>query len=258
MIKVNFLLTATLLIVALVNPQKTLAQDSTDTIPPEMNVTMKQIPEGLTAKDVIDNYLEAIGGKEKFSNVVDRTTILRGKIMGQNLSVVIKQKIPNKLRQNIRSGEMKQTILYDGTKGVMIIGDKKTELDNNELEKLKLEAAMNFLLDPEAYGVSLELKGIETVDSLLCYKIVLITEEGKCWEQFYEIDSGLKIKEVKEVETTLENFVQETYYSDYKEIDGLKFPFNIKQSFGMQTIEMNVSSVKLNKGLKDSVFEIPE
>ncbi len=258
MIKVNFLLAATLLMVVLVNPQKTLAQDSTDTTPPEINVTMKQVPEGLAAKDVIDNYLEAIGGKEKFSNVEDRTTILRGEIMGQNLSIVIKQKVPNKLKQNIRSGEMKQTILYDGIKGVMIIGDKKTELDNKELEKLKVEATMNFLLDPEAYGVSLELKGIETVDSLLCYKIVLITEEGTCWEQFYEIDSGLKIKEVKEVETTLENFVQETFYSDYKEVEGLKFPFKINQSFGMQTIEMNVSSVKLNKGLKDSDFEIPE
>jgi len=32
----------------------------------------------------------------------------------------------------------------------------------------------------------------------------------------------------------------------------------IKQSFGIQTIEMIVSCVKLNKGLKDSVFEIPE
>ncbi len=258
MIKVNFFLTAALLIVVLITRQKTFAQDSTETFPPEMHVTLQQVSHGLTAYDVIDNYLEAIGGKEKFSNVEDRTTILRGEIMGQKLSIVIKQKVPNKLRQNIRSGEMKQTILYDGTRGVMIIGDKKTELDNKELEKLKVEARMNFLLDPEAYGVSLELKGIETVDSSLCYKIALITEEGKCWEQFYEINSGLKIKEVKEVETTLENFVQETFYGDYKEVDGLKFPFNIKQSFGMQTMEMNVSSVKLNAGLKNSIFEIPD
>jgi zinc protease len=251
-------LTATLFIVVLVNPQKALAQDSTDTSPPEMNVTMKQIPEGFTANSVIDNYLEAIGGKEKFSRVEDRTTIMRGKIMGQNLSIVIKQKIPNKLKQNIRSGEMKQTLLYDGTKGVMIVGDEKTEFDNKKLEKLKLEAAMNFLLDPEAYGVSLELIGIETVDSTDCYKIELTTEGGTNWVQFYSIYSGLKIKEVKKVETTQGSFQQETFYSDYKEVDGLKFPFKIKQSFGMQTIEMNVSSVKLNKGLKDSVFEIPE
>jgi len=258
MIKVNFLLTATLLIVVLVNPQKTLAQDSTDTNPPEMIVTMKQVPEGFTANGVIDNYLEAIGGKEKYSKVEDRTTIMRGEIMGQNLSIVIKQKVPNKLKQNIRSGEMKQTILYDGTKGVMIVGDEKTEFDNKKLGKLKLEAAMNFLLDPEAYGVSLELIGIETVDSTECYKIELTTEDSTNWVQFYSIDSGLKIKEVKEVETTQGNFQQETFYSDYKEVDGLKFPFKINQSFGMQTIEMNVSSIKLNKGLKDSDFEIPE
>jgi len=258
MIKVNFFLSATILIFVFISLQISFAQDSTNTTPPEMNVAINQMPEGLTADEVIDSYLEAIGGKEKFSAVEDRTTILHGQIMEQSLSIVIKQKVPNKLRQNIRSGEMKQTILYDGTKGVMIIGDKKTELDNKELEKLKVEAAMYFLLDPEAYGVSLELKGIETVHSLLCYKIVLNTKEGTCWEQFYEIDSGLKIKEVKEIETTLENFVQETYYSDYKEIDGLKFPFKIKQSFGMQTIEMNVSSVKLNEGLDNSIFEIPE
>ncbi|MGB5893851.1 MAG: hypothetical protein WBG58_06710, partial [Ignavibacteriaceae bacterium] len=250
MINVNFLLTATLLTVVLMTHQKTIAQDSTETFPTEMNVTIQEAPEGLTAIDVIDNYLEAIGGKEIFSNVEDRTTIMRGQIMEQNLSIVIKQKAPNKLKQDIRSGEMKQTILYDGTKGVMILGDEKTEFDNKKLEKLKLEAAMNFLLDPEAYGVSLELTGIKTVDSTLCYKIVLITEEGTNWVQFYEIDSGLKIKEVKEVETTQGSFQQETFYSDYKEVDGLKFPFNIKQSFGMQTIEMNVSSVKLNEGLK--------
>ena len=258
MIKVNFLLSATLLIVVLISLQKTIAQDSSEINLPETNVIIKQVPEGLTANGVIDIYLEAIGGKEKFSKVEDRTTIMRGEIMGQNLSIVIKQKAPNKLKQNIRSGEMKQTILYDGTKAAMIIGDEITEFDNKKLGKLKLEAALNFLLDPEAYGVSLELTGIETVDSIDCYKIELTTEGGTNWVQFYAIDSGLKIKEVKEVETTQGSFQQETFYSDYKEVDGLKFPFNIKQSFGMQTVEMKVSSVKLNVGLKDSVFEIPE
>jgi outer membrane lipoprotein-sorting protein len=258
MIKVNFLLNITLLTVVLISQQKTFAQDSADTFLPEMNSTIALVPEGLTANDVINNYLEAIGGREKFSNVEDRTTTMHGQIMGQNLSIVIKQKAPNKLKQNIRSGEMKQTIVYDGTKGAIIIGDTKTELDNKKLEKLKLEAAMNFLLDPKAYEVSLELTGIETVDSALCYKILLNTEEGTNWVQFYEIDSGLKIKEIKEVETTQGSFKQATFYSNYKEVGGLKFPFNIKQSFGMQTIEMNVSSVKLNEGLNDYIFEIPE
>jgi len=56
MIKVNLLLPATLLIVALITLQKTFAQDSTKTYLPEMNVTIILVPEGLTANDVIDNY----------------------------------------------------------------------------------------------------------------------------------------------------------------------------------------------------------
>ena len=249
MIKVKFLVTTTLLMFAFICLQKVSAQDSTET---------NQIPAGLSANDVIIKYLEAIGGRDNLSTVKDRTTIMNAEVSDQNLRIVIEQKAPNKLRQSIISGEMKQTILFDGSNGIMIVDDKKIELDNTKLEKLKLEAAMNFLLDPEAYGVSLELAGIEPVDSRLCYKILLITEEGTKWAQFYEIDSGLKIKEVKEVETTLGSFQQETFYSNYKLVDGLKFPFNIKQSFGMQTIEMNVSSIKLNDGLDDSIFEIPE
>lgn len=248
MIKVKFLVTKILVMLAFICLQKVFAQDSSE---------IKQIPVGLSENDVINNYLEAIGGRENLLTVKDRTTIMHAEISGQNLSIVIKQKAPNKLKQNISSGEMKQTILFDGEKGVMIVGDKKTELDNKKLEKLKLEAAMDFLLDPQAYGVSLKLKGIESVDSMLCYKIILITEESSNWVQFYEIDSGLKIKEVKDVETPQGTFQQETYYSNYKKVDGLKFPFNIKQSFGVQTIEINVSSIKLNDGLEDSIFEIP-
>jgi zinc protease len=247
--KVKFLATSTLVIIVFICLQRVFAQDSSE---------IKQIPAGLSANDVINNYLEAIGGRENLSTVKDRTTIMHAKTSGQTLSIVIEQKAPNKLKQNIRSGKMEQTILFDGKKGVMIVGDKKTELDDKKLEKLKLETAMNFLLDPEAYGVLLELAGIETIDSRLCYKILLITEEGTKWAQFYEIDSGLKIKEIKEMETTLGSFQQETFYSDYKEVDSLKFPFNIKQSFGTQTVEMNVSSIKLNDGLDDSIFEIPE
>ena len=242
----------------LINQQKSVAQDSSGTYPIEMTLAMQQVVEGLTAIDVIDNYLEAIGGKEKISVLEDRTTIMHGKIMEQNLSLVIKQKAPNKLKQIISSGEMQQTILFDGKKGIMIIGNEKNELDDKALEKLKLEAAMNFLLNPEAYGVLLELKGIETVDSTLCYKIVLTTENGTNWIQFYATDSGLKVKEIKEIETTQGSFQQETYYGDYNEVEGLKFPFTIKQTFGIQTIQMNISSVKLNEGLEDSIFEITE
>ena len=254
---VKILLTAAFLLVMMHNPMLLSAQDSTEKRDGnKLMASDNSIPEGLTAKDVIDIYLKAIGGREKLKNVGDRTTIMLGDMMGQTLNVFINQKAPNKLRQTIRSGEMKQTLIYDGKKGEMILGDKKIKLEGKELDKLKADAEMNFLFNPAEYGVTLELTGIENVDSRKCYKIAMSSEGGAKWDQFYSIESGLKIREDKEYETPDTNLVQETYYSDYREVDGLKFPFKMKQIFGLQTIDLTVISIKINQGLEDIIFEI--
>ncbi len=233
------------------------AQDSTEIRNGnKLRTVDDSIPEGLTAKDVIETYLKAIGGRKKLKSVEDRTTIMLGDMMGQTLNIFINQKAPNKLRQSIRSGEMKQTLIYDGIKGEMIVGDKKIKLEGKELDKLKADAEMNFLFNPAAYGVTIELIGIENVDSTKCYKIAMLSEGGAKWYQFYSIESGLKIREDKEYETPDTILVQETYYSDYREVDGLKFPFKMKQIFGAQTIDLNVISIKINQGLEDIIFEI--
>ena len=50
-------------------------------------------------------------------------------------------------------------------------------------------------------------------------------------------------------------------FSDYKEIkdgNGVKIPFTRQQGFGQMNMTITVSSVKVNKGVKDSAFEIKE
>ncbi len=235
------------------------AQDSLKT--QSGNLTEEQqvpIPEGLTAADVLNNYIEAIGGRDAFNNIKDRTAVMRGEMMGQSFSIVIKQNAPDKLKQIVRSGEMKQTIIYNGKNAIQITGKNKKELTGNQLAALKYEAQMNFILNPEAFGVTPILKGIVKIDSIDCYKVEMKPDTGSSWTQYYDINSGLRIKEVKNVETAQGTFQQETTFSNYKEVDGIKFPFSIKQSFGMQTIQLNVSSLKINKGIDDKVFEIPE
>ena len=47
-----------------------------------------------------------------------------------------------------------------------------------------------------------------------------------------------------------------TLYSDYRLVDGVLFPFKLKQSAGPQSFDIVVSSVEVNKGIDDSVFEL--
>ena len=225
---------------------------------PQSQDTVETDPVNITAKAVINRYLYAIGGIDKFKSVIDRTTVMTGTAMAQPINIMIMQKYPDKLFQELQAGEVKQLLYYNNGKGTMIIGDERINIEDKELERLTMDANMQLLLDPESYDVKMELLPNEAVDSVECYKIKFTLPSGIRWFQYYENDSGLKVKEIKEIQTKQGLFEQETYFSDYREVSGLKFPFTLKQYFGNQEIDLRVTSIEINTGLKDNLFEVPE
>lgn len=214
------------------------------------------IPEGITAQEVIKNFVNAIGGEEKIFNIVDRTTIMRGTVQGINVTMLIYQKAPNKLKQQIKAGANEQIIIFDGEKGSVNLAGEKQEITGSELEKLKYESTIALLTDPEYYGLMLTFGGVEIIDSLKTYKIVMTLPSGINWTQYYSADTFLKVKESKYVNSPMGLFEQNIFYYDYQEVDGIKFPFKIKQSIGAQSMEFTVSSVKINSGIADREFDI--
>jgi len=98
----------------------------------------------------------------------------------------------------------------------------------------------------------------EQADSIDCYVVKMVLPSGLRWQQYYSTETGFKIKEIKELHAEQGLFEQESFYSDYRKVDGLKFPFKIVQNMGMQKLELNVSSIKLNTGINDETFIIPE
>ncbi len=210
------------------------------------------------AKQIIDKYLDAIGGKEAMSSVEDRTTIMRGSIMGQNVTLIMKQKFPNKLRQEIRAGDMNQVTVFNGEKAVMSAAGQVLEITGKELEALKIESNMELLTDPEAYGIKISFEGESVIDEKPVYQVKMTLPSGLRWFQFYDTETGLKVRENKEMQTQMGLIETTTYYSDYKEVDGKLYPYKIKQSMGPQSFEMNVSSIRINTGIDDSIFELED
>lgn len=225
---------------------------------PQTQDTLETDPVNITPRAVINRYILAIGGIEKFEGVTDRITVMTGSAMGQPIEILVMQKFPDKFFQELQAGEVRQLLYYNNGKATMILGEEKIKIEGKELERLKMDATMHLLLDPESYGVKSELIGTELVDSVNCHKIKFTLPSGIRWFQYYAAESGLKVKEVKEIQTKQGLFEQETYFSDYREVDGLKFPFTLKQFFGIQEIDLNVTSIDINAGLEDSVFQIPE
>ncbi len=207
---------------------------------------------------VLEKYLDAIGGRNALAKVEDRTTIMRGTAMGQALTIIVKQKTPNKMRQEVKAGGMDQTIIFDGQRGIMKAATQNVEVTGKELEQLKIEATMELLLDVEVNGVKLTYEGSEKINGKDAHKIKMTLPSGIRWFTYFDSESGLKVKEQKEMQTQMGLIEQVVTYDNYTEVEGIKYPFKITQSFGPQSVEMTVSSVKVNKGLSDDIFKIAE
>lgn len=214
--------------------------------------------ESLDPAKVIAKYIDAIGGRTALSKIEDRTTIMRGTAMGQSLTIIIKQKAPNKMRQELKAGGMEQLTVFDGEKGVMKAGDQKIEITGKELEQYKVEATLNLVLDPESFGIKLSYEGEEKDGEAVLHKVKFTLPSGIRWFEYFDTESGLKVKEEKEMQTQMGLIQQVIKYDNYTDVEGIKYPFKITQSFGPQSIEMTVSSVKVNKGLTDDLFVITE
>ena len=222
----------------------------------EIDTSLSSIPGNITPMDVINKYIDAIGGRDSLANVHDRTTIMTGKVQGFDVTTKIYQKEPDLFRQEVVAGGVTQNIIFNGQKGEMQSGGQQIKIEGNELEKLKNEATLHLLLNLDSLGVKLKLAGMEKVNNKDAYKLEMIFPSGTKWIQYYDTDTGYKIKEEKNITTPQGTFTQEISYGDYRTVNGVKYPFTVNQSIGPQQMDFKVDSIKVNTGIPDTTFEL--
>ena len=71
------------------------------------------------------------------------------------------------------------------------------------------------------------------------------TPTGKTFFYYYDLGTGLRtrlIKNLSQGQTT-------TDYSDYRDVNGIKFPWHVDDNQGEIDLDMTMQSVKVNSGL---------
>jgi len=220
--------------------------------PYDPNKKLKPAPAGVTVDQVVNNYITAIGGAKNLKKVKDATIKAGASMQGQTISFDTYMKAPDKMYFQVGSGAMvfaKQ--VYNAGKGISsspMSGESKS-LEGDELATMK-EGALIF---PEMYyttlGYKTELLGIEEQKDQKQYYKVQITKSADTKDvEYYDVVTGLKVRAESKNGTT--------EYADYKAVDGVLFPFTLKQTMGPQSFNLTVSEVKLNSKLKDDFFEV--
>jgi hypothetical protein len=226
-----------------------------------LDMTNTAMPTDVSATDVISDYIDAIGGKAKVNALKSMEQHLSMEVMGQAATVDLFQKAPDKFALKISaSGMVMQEQKYDGTKGFSGgMGQSQVITEGPELEKLKEEAVMVKQTKYLTSDYKLELKGIEDIEGEKCYKLNVVNPVGDKATEYYSVSKNHLLRSVSSQEGPQGSVTITQDYGDYKEVDGMMFPHKMTTS-GMMPVPlvMNVTSIKVNQAIDDSVFTISQ
>ncbi|MDR0370391.1 MAG: insulinase family protein [Prevotellaceae bacterium] len=204
------------------------------------------------AAQIIENYVNAIGGKAAIENITSYKMTGEMEMMGQKVSVLQAFKKPNRTLMEIgMNGRTIQKIVFDGTKLSMSGMHGNQEFtEGDEFEAMKADASVCPELNYIQNGYQLTVKGIEQMNGKDAY--ALEVQKGKtATVEYYDVESGLKLKTVSAVETPQGMMQQSVEYEDYKGVSGVKFPHTQKQSAAGMTMATVIHSVEINRSVDD-------
>ena len=206
------------------------------------------IDSNITIEDVINNYINAIGGKEKLSEITSIEMRATTNIQGTVLEMY---SVKNNQNQSMMEmSAMGMTVVknvFNKYQGYNEVNGQKIPLSEVELEQAIINSALFSELN---YDFSLvELIGTSVVNDEEVYE-VKITDNKTA---FYSVETGLKLKEVDSQEVEGNLIVGETYYKNYEEVDGILFAKEINQvsqaipipggiTFKVDSINLNVET----------------
>ena len=218
----------------------------------EKPVFAKEIDASITVKNIFENHLNAIGGVEKLNNVTSISITAAVTIPGAPFkpNAIIKEKFPNKssMEMSVPNMGTLMTQKFNGEDGyIEQMGQKIPYEDDQKTEQKEKKGLFEeiYLDDSVAQIVSLS-----PFDGKDIYKVQIKENSFR----FYEADTGLLIM-TEETTVAMGNEIKTiTKFSDYREVDGVKYAFKREIITGPQTIVIEADQVILNEEIADDFF----
>jgi len=205
------------------------------------------IPSDVNVQKVLNNYIEAIGGRAKLDKVTSVLIKAEAELQpGMMMQMEMKKTASNQFMQDLSMmGNSVSKQVLDGNAGYVVVQGQKKDMTPEEVKKVQAESSpfpeVNYL------NQDVKLEKIEKVNGENAYKIKVSDELSV----FYSVESGLKLKETR----TVPQGSTSIFYKEYKDVTGIKFPFRMTQTMGPRNIDFIIKEIKVNEGVSDADFK---
>lgn len=204
----------------------------------------------VTAQQIAENYIKAIGGKANVDKV--KTVLQSGKIsmMGMEGEYVAKNAFPDKVSSVIKIMGAEIKNVFDGNKGYASQMGNRMDMDAKQIAAMK---GQNNVFPVLSVGFAdSKVDGIVNLNGNDHYKVVNTAAKKV---EYYDVKTGLLSKVETTTSTPQGDITSIANYSEYKTFDGVLFATVTEMQVGPQTFKITLDKVEVNKNVSDADFQ---
>jgi len=214
-----------------------------------------------TADQILDRYVAAEGGSGTLKRLLSR--VMTGTINVPSMSwsgtVEIREKAPNRSLAVILINGASYRQGFDGEAGWT--DEPKYGLRDQtgaELAETRRDSDFYHTLDLHKLFSRITLKGKDKINDRDVYILEAAPPDGDPPEEMYfDVQSGLLVRTISQRHGPEGPSEYQQDYEDYREVDGVKLPFTIRQTNEGTLVIITVAEYHHNVPLDDSEFVKP-
>src|SRR5215470_17105110 len=218
-----------------------------------------------TADEIVAKSLAARGGAEKIKAVQSQRISGTISFQGTDGPFVIELKRPMKLHMEVTLAGQKLVRVYNGkgagwTVNPFAEDHSAQPMAEEDLKNINDEADFDGpLVDYKAKGNQVELQGKDKVEGKEAFKIKMTRTTGEARTYFIDATSFQVVKWEGMTHVEDKEILVENYLRDYRDVNGLQFPFEIDSDSpdSPQQRKINIDKIELDPKIEEARFGKP-
>jgi hypothetical protein len=218
-------------------------------------------PTPIPADDIINKYINAIGGQAAVDKVKSRS--IKGTIVGSNGQTMA--------YQAVQSGAEKAYESYVTNQGSMeraVVGDAGweknprgvSELAGGQLAMIKQNSLLFSNLKLKEQYTRMRVAGRDKIGDRDAVVVLAARADNQQERLYFDAENGLLLRRMSFMRTMIGVIPQQVDFQDYRDVDGVKMPFTVvvaSMNVGAPMSTAKYDEIKLNPPVDDSKFKMP-
>ena len=219
-----------------------------------------------TADEIVARYIAFTGGVRNWKTIATITSHGEYNYGGMPFPFTTYARVPDSYKllvpvngkyyaQGYAAGKgWKIDAFKNETKPTLLVGSNARAMANEADVELE-----NVFINYMKKGHSIALHGEDSVIDRKCFVIVLTRKTGEVEKYYFDQQSyALLMKEAKAKNPELGGAILNIYFSDYRDVAGIRFPFKtICESDAQQILTITVSDIEINAMIDNKTFDSP-